>query len=106
MISHLTGAGPSDPSVGGEQRGSVPLGGGGVDRIGVAQRTACEHPWPMHVDPGCALDQDLEREVPGCGEWLRGRLGGERVAGRDPWRSRVGDGVDDERRVDDHGAGR
>jgi hypothetical protein len=60
MISHVIGA-PERPSVGGEQRGFVPLGGGDVDCVGVAQRPGHERPCAVHVDPWCRFDQDLKR---------------------------------------------
>jgi len=49
---------------------------------------------------------DLECEVPGCGEWFSRWLGSEGGTGRDASRPRIGNPVDDDRRVDDHEAGR
>ena len=38
----------------------MPLSGGDVDRVGVAQRSVRERPRAVHVGPRCRLDDDLE----------------------------------------------
>lgn len=50
-----------DPSVGGEQHGSVLFGGCDVHCVGVTQRPGREGPYTVHVNPWCRFDQDLQR---------------------------------------------